>query len=62
MLQATAPRGVLTDELKQEIATNKEQLLSVIADLKYSNATVFSSSTAPSGCGAPLICQRSGSL
>ena len=31
MLQATASRGVLTDELKQEIAANKKQLLEVIA-------------------------------
>ena len=30
MLQVTAPRDVSADELKQEIATNKEQLLSVI--------------------------------
>jgi hypothetical protein len=32
MLQATAPVGLITDELKQEIAANKKLLLGVIAD------------------------------
>ena len=31
-LEATAPRGILTDDLRQEIATNKQQLLRVIGD------------------------------